>query len=38
MLRPGSKPGLIDAGIAEDVLLVPIESVFQEDNTYKWKF
>jgi HlyD family secretion protein len=36
LLRPGMQARAhIDAGSAEDVLLVPIEAVFQEDNTYK---
>lgn len=36
LLRPGMQAGAhIDAGSAEDVLLVPIEAVFQEENAYK---
>ncbi len=36
LLRPGMQARAhIDAGSAEDVLLVPIEAVFQEDSTYK---
>ncbi len=35
-LRPGMQAkGYIDAGSAEDVLLVPIEAIFQEDNKNK---
>ncbi|HEX6989002.1 MAG TPA: hypothetical protein VF282_05985, partial [Bacillota bacterium] len=35
-LRPGMQAqAFIDAGRAEDVLLVPLEAVFQEDRQYK---
>lgn len=35
-LRPGMQAnGYIDAGSAEDVLLVPIEAIFQEENRHK---
>lgn len=35
-LRPGMQAnGYIDAGSAEDVLLVPIEAIFQEENKHR---
>lgn len=35
-LRPGMQAkGYIDAGTAEDVLLIPIEAIFQEENRHK---
>lgn len=35
-LRPGMQAkGYIDAGTAEDVLLIPIEAIFQEENKHK---
>lgn len=35
-LRPGMQAnGYIDAGSAEDVLLIPIEAIFQEENKHK---
>ncbi|QUH19156.1 efflux RND transporter periplasmic adaptor subunit [Alkaliphilus sp. B6464] len=35
-LRPGMQAkGYIDAGTAEDVLIIPIEAIFQEENRHK---